>query len=1086
MNILWILHPLRSAFLAGVLLSAQYCHAQTDRGDTAQAEILVKRAMEYHYQIEYDSSIVSLQKAARIFLKAKSWERYVHCLNIIADCLLRKVSLDSMEVVLHQAQDVERKELEPNNLECALTYSLTGLLYIYREKFDVAIENILDGKTIREEKLGRAHKYVAASNYLLGFAYLRKGDFDKALGFFKEALNIYSSINDDDHFNLSLTFLGIGYVSFLRSDFDVALSNFVKAYSLVSNSEKKYLSVVADCHMCLGLTYFEKGDHKQANTHLTLAVNLYRKLFGEDNLFLAGCYSRLGSVSEAEGDLDKAIEYYQKAISLEKKYVGDKHSFIALDTRQLGLAYANKNDLDEALQYSEKALTIHQKVVGNKHPDLAYTYEILGNIYKKRSEYSSSLKNFQKAFALRSQLKKSNDRNDIANLYSEIGSVYSEMKKFDRALEYYNKALHIHNNLPEPNRPQRAATLKGIGDVYAQLSEPTISLQYYQQAINTLSRECTDTSIYANPTESSISNCKDLIEILSAKAAAFKKYYSYKSHALRDLQAALATYECAANLLNMLRKKITTESSKLFLEEQSYSLYQNAILVSMKLFKATGERRYQETAFYFAENSKANVLLDGLYDSKAQQFSGIPDSIIEKERLLKIDLVYNETQLQKENDKKQCRDNTKITTLQDKCFSLNNETQRLSALLENRYPQYYELKYKNHAVTISEIQIAIDERTGVIEYCVGQHSLTIFVITKSSFDVYTIPTPSNFNYLTSTFYKAIKTIREMDYIRTGSDLYTLLFRPLEKQISGKKRIIIIPDGTLYYIPFEALIANAPRQINKAVDFTKLEYLLKSYEVSYSYSSSFYLNRLQQKGTTTTGELSFVGFAPVFRDTGSNGIFLSNNATALEKDPAVLRSITVDGKRFSELKYSEREVSLVAEVFQKKGKPATSFLYDNASEENFKMNVGKYSCIHIATHGYINEEHPQLSMLLFSQPQNSLTTEDGVLYASEMYNLNLKADLLVLSSCQSGLGKYVKGEGVIAMTRGFFYSGVHNIIFSLWKVYDNQTNELMINFYKQVLEGETFSSALRKSKLQMIADPSTAFPSKWSGFVLVGK
>ena len=104
----------------------------------------------------------------------------------------------------------------------------------------------------------------------------------------------------------------------------------------------------------------------------------------------------------------------------------------------------------------------------------------------------------------------------------------------------------------------------------------------------------------------------------------------------------------------------------------------------------------------------------------------------------------------------------------------------------------------------------------------------------------------------------------------------------------------------------------------------------------------------------------------------------------------------------------------------------------------------------------------------------------------MYNLNLKADLLVLSSCQSGLGKYVKGEGVIAMTRGFFYSGVHNIIFSLWKVYDNQTNELMTNFYKQVLEGETFSSALRKSKLQMIADPSTAFPSKWSGFVLVGK
>jgi len=187
-----------------------------------------------------------------------------------------------------------------------------------------------------------------------------------------------------------------------------------------------------------------------------------------------------------------------------------------------------------------------------------------------------------------------------------------------------------------------------------------------------------------------------------------------------------------------------------------------------------------------------------------------------------------------------------------------------------------------------------------------------------------------------------------------------------------------------------------------------------------------------------------------------------------------------------LKYSEQEVSSVAEDFQKRGKPGTSFLYDGASEENFKMNVGKYSCIHIATHGYINESHPQLSMLLFSQPHNSSATEDGVLYASEMYNLSLNADLLVLSSCESGLGKLIKGEGVIAMTRGFFYSGAHNIIFSLWKVYDKQANELMKEFYRHVLEGEAFSSALRKSKLLLIADRSTAFPSKWSEFILVGK
>ncbi len=830
----------------------------------------------------------------------------------------------------------------------------------------------------------------------------------------------------------------------------------------------------------------QKGESDQAIFHLTKAIDLYRNIFGDNYFSLMSSYSELGSAFEAEGDYDKAIEFYRKVIALENNLMNDNHLLSAYLTRQLGSAYANKNDLDNALLFSEKALTLHQKAVGNNHPELAYTLEILGNVYKKRKEFSQSLQSYRRALKLRACLKESNDRNDIANLYSEIGSVYLEMKKFNRALEYFNKALLLHNNLPEPNRPQRAATLKGIGDVYIRLNKPFIALRYYQQSINTLSPEFADTSIYANPAEGSVTNSKSLIEILSAKAAAFEKYYSSKSHDLQNLQASLTTYECATNLLNRLRKQIATESSKFFLEEQSYSLHQNAIRLSMKLLETTKERRFGESAFFFAENSKANVLLDGLYDSEAKHFSGIPDSIIEKERALKIDLAFCETQLQKESDKKDYRDSAKIAILQDKCFALNNDEQKLSPLLENRYPRYYELKYKNHTATISEIRSAIDEQTGIIEYSVGKHSLTIFVITKSLFEIRTIPTPSNFNKLALTFYKAIKTVEEKDYVRTGANLYDLLFRPIGKMLSGKTKLVIIPDGVLYYIPFEALLTSTPRQIHKIVDFTMLAYLLRSYEISYSYSCSFYLNRLQQKDTTTTTGLSFVGFAPVFRDTDSNGILLSKNAMALQKDSAALRSITVDGKRFSELKYSEREVSLVAENFQKKGMPGTSFLYDSASEDNFKLNVGKYSCVHIATHGYINEENPQLSMLLFSQPQDSSTAEDGVLYASETYNLSLKADLLVLSSCQSGLGKYVKGEGIIAMTRGFFYSGARNIIFSLWKVYDKQTNELMTEFYDHLLEGQTFSSALQKAKLQLIADRSTAFPSNWSGFILAGK
>ena len=462
------------------------------------------------------------------------------------------------------------------------------------------------------------------------------------------------------------------------------------------------------------------------------------------------------------------------------------------------MAYANKNNLDQALAYSKEALTIHRKVVGDNHPELAYTYEILGNIYIKRHEYSFALKNFRKALELRSQLQDSNDRNDIANLYSEIGVVYSATKKYGRALDYFNKALLLHNALPEPNRPQRAMTLKGIGDIYVHLREPSISLRYYQQSINALLPEFSDSSIYANPKQSNITCSKELLEILLTKAGALEKYYSLKSHNLGDLQGALKTYECAADILTMLRRKITTEGSKLFLEEQSYALHENAIRVSVTLFNLTKEPRYKGSAFAFAENSKANVLLDGLYDSEAKQFAGIPDSIIEKERALKIDLAKDETQLQKENEKEEKKGSMQITALQDKCFALTNEAQNLSTLLENDYPQYYELKHKHRTATIEEIQRAIDKRTGVVEYCIGKRSITTFVITNSSFDVLTVPTPANFSRLTTTFYRAIKTVNEKNYLGAGSGLYDLLLRPSKKYLAGKNRLLIIPDGILYY------------------------------------------------------------------------------------------------------------------------------------------------------------------------------------------------------------------------------------------------------------------------------------------------
>jgi CHAT domain-containing protein len=659
------------------------------------------------------------------------------------------------------------------------------------------------------------------------------------------------------------------------------------------------------------------------------------------------------------------------------------------------------------------------------------------------------------------------------------------MNNDERAIEYFNRSLQLHYNLPEPNRPERAATLKGLGDIYTKQKEFATGLHYYQQAINTLVPEFSDTSIQSNPTPQDVTHGKDLIKVLGAKAAAFELCHPHGSRDLSNLQASLSSYECADKIVGLLRRRLSAEGSKLFLGEESHSLYQNAIRVSMKLFNATQKTRYKEAAFRFAENSRANTLLDGLVDADARQFGGIADSIIEMERSLRIDLTYYETKLQKEIDKKEKGDASKIVNLQNKCFALKNNIQELLALLDKTYPRYYEMKYRIDSPTIGELQHSIDDKTCILEYSLNERAIYVFVITNTSFDAVAIPKSIGLDQIAFRFHESIIKIERENYVRSSAALYNALLRPLEKRMSGKNRLIIVPDGLLHYLPFEALISDIPSQKNEVVDFSALNYVVRSHEITYAYSAGFYLNRIRQKSGAAKREKSFAGFAPVFRESDGNGVFLAKNASRLKSDSSEFRSISIDGKKFNELKFSGEEVSAIAEQFQNQGKPSASFLNSNATEENFKTGVGKYSFVHIATHGYINERHPQLSMLLFSQPRDSTTKEDGVLYGAETYNLDLNIDLLVLSSCESGIGKLVKGEGIMAMTRGFFYSGATNIIFSLWKVYDRQTSDLMREFYRYVLTGETFSSSLRKAKLTMIADRRTAFPSKWSGFILVG-
>jgi len=237
------------------------------------------------------------------------------------------------------------------------------------------------------------------------------------------------------------------------------------------------------------------------------------------------------------------------------------------------------------------------------------------------------------------------------------------------------------------------------------------------------------------------------------------------------------------------------------------------------------------------------------------------------------------------------------------------------------------------------------------------------------------------------------------------------------------------------------------------------------------------------------ETDLIAFAP-----------FSSNTTVVIPDKNLFKSylamsqhpfawLTRDGENFCELPGSEVEVDEIAAAFAAQKAKSVRYFGPQATKETFKKAVKTARYVHLATHSFINDSSPSLSgIAFFNSPslQADEREDSTILYAGEVYNLELNADLVVLSSCESGIGKLIKGEGMIALTRGFLYAGARNVMVSLWKVSDQSATDLMPEFYRRVLEGESYSAALRSAKLGLLKKNKNASPAMWGCFILYGR
>lgn len=766
----------------------------------------------------------------------------------------------------------------------------------------------------------------------------------------------------------------------------------------------------------------EMNEFGQSKRYLEEAIRIYTEILGPSSMEVVTTKMNLGLIENSRSNYTKAIEIFKESIQLGMESLGKKdHPAMATSYQNLGYAYNFSGNEPEALLAFDECLEIREALFGGESSEVAHVLNNIGMINLKQGKINVAEGNFER----------------VLMIYKKA---FGEKSKH---------VARILNNLAD------VANRKGNYQLAMDLSEEAIKANL-------------------DNTGKVIDNIHYFISQVQKVDNSFLLYQESKSP--DHLFASVDFLSRANNVLREAEKQISSEEDQYEFSTWKGLLTNIGVKNSLALFNETGEEKHIEQALYYAERSKANVLLNALNKVNARTFKGIDQELLQREQALKMAIQKADEELFK-LDHKGTQHEQRVSALKEQIFEWNNNLNQVVQGLESN-PRYKELSASDQIITLGEIQnrLITEEDQAIIEYAASDSTLNIFLITKNDVKVFSKPYQENFDKLVVALRNAIVYKSEGAFDYASKKLYELAMEDVENYLNTKDvcitKLMVVPEGPFNYIPFETLKRND-------------KYLIEDFDIRYSYSLS--LSDVIGKRETFNVANSCLAFAPVFADAGTNTItsgarevFNASSSLASEE-----RGFSINGEYITPLPGTEREVNAIDKLMTDKGHHSELFIYANAKEDVIKSGaLENHKYIHFATHGFVNEANPAFSGIFMSQNEDS--GEDCILFASEIYNLNLHAELVTLSACETGLGKFANGEGIVGLTRAFLYAGAKNLLVSQWKVSDESTARMMVDFYDRILGGKNKATALREAKLALIADDEFSKPFYWAPFVLIGK
>ncbi|MFK7799589.1 MAG: tetratricopeptide repeat protein [Aureispira sp.] len=1031
------------------------------------ANTLFAIANIYHYNLrKYNKALPFYIQAKNIRKKAFGTNHplFAASLNNLAGLHSKMGNYELALPLYIQAKNIYEKAFGTAHTDFATSMNNLAGLYLRMGKYKLALPLFIQAKNIYEQVLGKDHPSLAASLNNLAGLHKFMGNYEQALPLFIQAKNIREKALGTDHLDFAASLNNLALLHQAMGNYELALPLYIQAKTTKEKALGKEHPDLASSLHNLAALYQDMGNYELALLLFIQAKNSREKTLGKNHPRLASSFNDIATLYQTTGNYELALPLFIQAKNIKEKALGKNHPSFATALNNLASLHQAMESYERALPLLNQAKDIIEKNLGKDHPSFATALNNLATLHQAMENHEQALPLFiQAKDIIEKTLGK--DHSNFATALYNLAKLHQSMEHYEQALPLLNQAKLIYEKAFGKDHPYFAKALNNLAKLHEQKGNYPKAWNLLEQAINNMARlnvELTFDRVWKdslmNATYLSNLHIDQLLDALEIAYRLLEKDYSIKMPAIQQKNIA----DLALILLNKERHKTSNEKDKLRLLSRSNNWMQKSLRI-------LNPEQEMNKAFNLADQNKSVLLLQATQSEVAYQLGELPDSLVFKDKKLLKKQSQTQAKLLEPRSKKE------KDSLRNELNHIYQNIGEFEKMTEQYFPKYHKLKYAQVDAQVNDIQALLDDNTALLEYVIADSVVHIFLVDKKEVQW------KKFFIKNKILKRKIRALRlalsqyELlienpekaynNYTGKAHWFYQNLVLPVLKDKAAIHNLIIVTDGELGHLPFESFLMQAAPQ--SITDYHELHYLVNHYNISYNYSATLWKENKEAITPQNNGQILAMA---------------ANYKLQVDSSLLNIRLPTDQWTRgdLSPLPAARKEVETLQERYQ------GFFAFDRlASEKTVKEKASDYAVLHFATHGILEKHRPVLSSLAFSEDNDS--TESNFWQAHEISKMQLHANLVVLSACETGYGKFEQGNGIASLARAFMYAGASALIVSLWQVDDYATSKIMENLYANLADGMKKDEALRQAKIQYMqqSEGILAHPALWSSFIMMG-